>query len=218
LEARLIIRFGDFRLDLMRRQLLQNDREVHLTPKAFELLTVLIEQRPRALSKQDLYRRLWPSTFVAPANLSVLIAELRESLGDTPKASRYIRTAHKYGYSFIGDATVDQTNEGRGVPYWLISATIQVRLREGENLIGRDPSSTVWLDATQISRRHARIQIKGEEALLEDTHSKNGTWLRGQAVTEPVLLVDGDEIRFGSSTVVTFRIGFYGGSTATEGT
>jgi DNA-binding winged helix-turn-helix (wHTH) protein len=214
----LIIRFGEFRLDLLRRQLFQNDRDVHVTPKAFELLTILVEQRPRALSKEDLYRSLWPSTFVAEANLSVLVAELRAALGDTPKRAEYIRTAHGYGYAFVGDASVEDTPESRRLPFWLVSATIQVRLHEGENLIGRDPTATVWLDATQVSRHHARIRIEGQQALLEDMQSKNGTWLRGLPVTGPVPLADGDEIRLGSSAVVTFRIGFDGGSTESEAT
>lgn len=214
----MIVRFGEFRLDQLRRQLFQGDRDVHVTPKAFELLTILVEQRPRALSKEDLYRSLWPSTFVAEANLSVLVAELRAALGDTPKDAKYIRTAHGHGYAFVGEATVEETPESRRLPFWLVSATIQVRLHEGENLIGRDPTATVWLDATQVSRQHARIRVEGPQAVLEDMQSKNGTWLRGQPVTGPVPLADGDEIRLGSSAVVTFRIGFAGGSTESEAT
>ena len=214
----MIIRFGEFRLDLLRRQLFQNDRDVHVTPKAFELLTILVERRPRALSKEDLHRSLWPSTFVAEANLSVLVAELRAALGDTPKGAKYIRTAHGHGYAFVGEATVEETPGNRRLPFWLVSATIQVRLHEGDNLIGRDPTATVWLDATQVSRQHARIRVEGQQAMLEDMQSKNGTWLRGQPVTGPVPLADGDEIRLGSSAVVTFRIGFDGGSTESEAT
>jgi DNA-binding winged helix-turn-helix (wHTH) protein len=216
LEAGLIIRFGEFRLDLVRRQLFQHDRDVHLTPKAFELLMILVNEHPRAMSKEDLYTRLWPSTFVVEANLSVLVAELRAALGDSPKQGSYIRTAHGYGYAFVADTIVEGATDARRVPYWLISATIQVHLHEGENVIGRDPNATVWLDATQVSRQHARIWIEGERAMLEDMGSKNGTWVRGELVSGPVLLVDGDVIRFGSSAEVTFRVGFDGGSTATD--
>ena len=76
----------------------------------------------------------------------------------------------------------------------------------------------MWLDATQVSRHYARIRVEGQQALLEDMQSRNGTWLRGEPVTGPVSLADGDEIRLGSSAVVTFRIGFDGGSTESEAT
>ena len=66
------IRFGGFVLDFDTRQLTQDGREVHLAPKAFELLAALVLDRPKVLSKADLQERLWPDTFVAEANLSNL--------------------------------------------------------------------------------------------------------------------------------------------------
>ena len=72
------------RLDLESRQLTSGGQEIHLEPKAFELLSALVLERPKALSKADLQERLWPGTFVAEANLSNLVAESREALGDRP--------------------------------------------------------------------------------------------------------------------------------------
>jgi DNA-binding winged helix-turn-helix (wHTH) protein len=57
-------RFGDFTLDDATRQLLSGETEIHLSPKAFELLAALIGDRSRAVSKAELMQRLWPSTFV----------------------------------------------------------------------------------------------------------------------------------------------------------
>src|SRR6185436_13733340 len=99
------IRFGPFVLDLDTRQLTQDNREIHLSPKAFELLVTLARDRPRVLSKADLQQRLWPETFVAEANLSNLVAEIREALGDRARAPLFIRTAHGFGYAFSGEAT-----------------------------------------------------------------------------------------------------------------
>ena len=76
------IRFGPFTLDLDTRQLTRDSREIHLAPKAFELLATLVLDRPKVLSKAVLQERLWPETFVAEANLSNLVAEIREALGD----------------------------------------------------------------------------------------------------------------------------------------
>lgn len=98
------IRFGSFVLDLDTRQLTREGVDVHLTPKAFELLAVLVEDRPKVLSKAILLERLWPGTFVAEANLSNLVAEIRGVLDDRPRNSRWVRTAHGFGYSFCGDA------------------------------------------------------------------------------------------------------------------
>ena len=99
------VRFGEFTLDTESRQLRQGDLERHLSPKGFELLRLLIESRPRALSKAELHERLWPATFVSEATLSSLVAEVREALGEQARGGRFVRTVHRFGYAFKGDAT-----------------------------------------------------------------------------------------------------------------
>jgi DNA-binding winged helix-turn-helix (wHTH) protein len=96
--------FGPFTLDLDSRQLTNAGEEIHLEPKAFELLSALVLERPKALSKADLQERLWPGTFVAEANLSNLVAEIRAALGDPARAPKFVRTAHGFGYAFCGEA------------------------------------------------------------------------------------------------------------------
>src|SRR5687768_2332494 len=96
--------FGPFTLDLESRQLTNAGEEIHLEPKAFELLSALVLERPKALSKADLQERLWPGTFVAEANPSNLVAEIRAALGDPARAPKFVRTAHGFGYAFCGDA------------------------------------------------------------------------------------------------------------------
>ena len=98
------IRFGPFTLDLESRQLTRAGEEIHLEPKAFELLSALVLERPKVLSKADLQERLWPGTFVAEANLSNLVAEIRAALGDPARAPKFVRTAHGFGYAFCGEA------------------------------------------------------------------------------------------------------------------
>jgi pSer/pThr/pTyr-binding forkhead associated (FHA) protein len=87
-------------------------------------------------------------------------------------------------------------------------------LAEGENLIGRDPSSAVWLDAAGVSRRHARIVVDGAKTMLEDLGSKNGTTIRGSEVTGSAVLRDGDEVRIGP-VVILYRAAVGGASTET---
>src|SRR5213593_1120287 len=94
------LRFGDCEFDRDTREVFRGGKPVHVSPKAFALLAVLIERRPKAVSKQELHELLWPDTFVSDANLPNLVAELREILGDDAQESRIIRTVQRFGYSF----------------------------------------------------------------------------------------------------------------------
>jgi DNA-binding winged helix-turn-helix (wHTH) protein len=194
------------------------EERIHLTPKAFELLAILIEQRPRAVAKAVLQERLWPKTFVADANLAILVSEVREALDDTARTPTFIRTVHGFGYAFCGAVSAVSAPPQTTAPAtcWLVSKTRHVALHEGENIVGREPLVDVWLDARGISRRHARITVDGAQARLEDLDSKNGTWLEGQRLTSISTLADGNQIRFGSFRM-TFRVWSDGGSTDTTG-
>ena len=196
------IPFGPFILDDATRELRRDGESIHLTPKAFDLLSTLVEQRPRAVAKSVLYERLWPNTFVDEANLSILVGEIRAALGDSAQRHTFIRTLHGFGYAFCGE-TVSAIAPPTGSPAvrsscFLVSRTRHVALHEGENIVGRDPSSDVWLDAQSISRRHARIVVTGAGTTVEDAGSKNGTWLKGRRLGTAEPLSDGDELMFGS--------------------
>src|SRR5688500_13283806 len=99
------LQFGPFTLDSETRQLIRDDTEIRLSPKAFDVLCTLIEHRPRVVKKAELHARIWPRTFVVDTNLSILVAEIRRALSDTPEQARFIRTVHKVGYAFCGPAT-----------------------------------------------------------------------------------------------------------------
>lgn len=92
--------FGEFVLDLDSRELRRANEPVRLSPKAFQLLEILVRTRPRALSKADLQDRLWPDTFVVEKNLANLVSEIRQALGESPQGSGFIRTVQRYGYAF----------------------------------------------------------------------------------------------------------------------
>jgi len=210
------IRFGPFTLDLDTRQLIRTasaaavlgrGEEVHLSPKAFELLATLALERPHVISKEKIQERLWPQTFVSEANLSNLVAEVRDALGDSARAPRYIRTVHRFGYAFFADATILRTGRDSAphVPVcWIAWGERRFSLSPGEHVIGRDPDVDVRLDAATVSRRHARLVVTAEGAAIEDLGSKNGTFRAGEPVTSPVALFDGDSIGIGS-LVVTFH-------------
>jgi TolB-like protein/Tfp pilus assembly protein PilF len=98
------IRFGECVLDTDGRALLRGGQPVHVTPKAFQLLSLLVEGRPRAISKSELQEKLWPATFVSEGNLPTLVKEARNAIGDDARQPVYIRTVHGYGYAFAAAA------------------------------------------------------------------------------------------------------------------
>jgi DNA-binding winged helix-turn-helix (wHTH) protein len=206
--------FGEFAFDGGSRQLLRGNAEVHLGPKAFTLLDLLLSQRPRAVSKAQVRDAVWPRTFVAESNLTSLLTELRSALGDDAKHPRFIRTVRGFGYSFCGEVHEGEDSPSPGIFHWLFWGKQELPLRTGENILGRDPRATQLLDAASVSRRHALIRVSGAEAFLEDSGSKNGTFLRGEKLTGPVALKDGDEIRLGSIRM-TYRRFETANSTAT---
>jgi DNA-binding winged helix-turn-helix (wHTH) protein len=196
------VRFGPFTVDAETRQLLRDGSEIHLSPKAFDLFWRLIEGRPRVIEKTELLQQIWPDTFVVDAGLNVLIGEIRRALEDDARQPRYVRTVHGVGYAFCGEVqgSPEPSPGSRTMPCWLISPERTFRLGEGDNVIGRDPGCTVWLDSPSVSRRHARLTVEGRSrrVVLEDLGSTNGCLVRGKAVRGPEDLADGDQITIGS--------------------
>ena len=93
--------FAPFHLDLRRRQLLRGDEVVALTPKAFDLLQVLVTHADRVVEKDELMKRIWPDSFVGEDSLTQNVAVLRKVLGDASDSPKYIATIHKHGYRFV---------------------------------------------------------------------------------------------------------------------
>lgn len=200
-------RFEDFTLDPDTRQLLLNGSEIHLSPKAFDLLTCLTVNRARAVSKVELQQRLWPSTFVEETNLATLVAEIRRALRDSAAHPRFVRTVYGFGYRFtaelIDQASAPRSEQSRAKP-WLMFDRRPIPLLEGVNVIGRAVDAAIQIDSPGISRYHARILVADDAVTLEDLGSKNGCYVNGTLVTTR-RLADGDQIRLGT-TILTVRI------------
>src|SRR5262245_22304308 len=125
-EPRVIFRFDCFALDADTRRLLRDGEEVHLSPKALHLLQLLVENRARAMSRADLQKALWPTTFVLDTNLASLVKEIRRALEDTAETPRFVRTVHRFGYWFIGevrDAVVPSPTAVPASRSWLVWST-----------------------------------------------------------------------------------------------
>jgi DNA-binding winged helix-turn-helix (wHTH) protein/Tol biopolymer transport system component len=98
-------RFGPFRVQPLERRLLRDHAQVPLTPKAFELLLVLIEAAGHLLEKDQLMKRVWADAFVEDANLANNISLLRKVLSGGNGGEEYIETVPKRGYRFLAAVT-----------------------------------------------------------------------------------------------------------------
>ena len=102
-----VILFPPYRLDLAESRLWHGEQEVVLRPKTFAVLQYLLEHPAQLVSKEDLLSAVWPDTYVSTAMPKLCIREIRQALGDDPKAPQFIETMSRRGYRFIAPLTQD---------------------------------------------------------------------------------------------------------------
>jgi len=200
------VRFEGWTFDSDRRELLEGERPAHLSPKAFALLELLIRQRPRAVSKDEIHESVWPRTAVSDSALTSVMAELRRVLGET--AHRAIQTKHRFGYAFAAAIAPDPEP---AVPSRLRVALLvgsrEIPLEPGRYLLGRDPDVEIPIPSVRASRRHARLDVAADGSLmLSDLGSKNGTFVAGSRIAGPVALGDGDQFEIGPLSIRVCRL------------
>jgi DNA-binding winged helix-turn-helix (wHTH) protein len=200
--------FGEVTIDCDRRMVTRHGEEVHLSGKAFALLELLLQRRPNAVTRAEIFDHVWPDTFVSPSNVATLAQEIREALGDDARRPRFLRTIFGYGYAFVGD----ESDGGTAVPLRLIIGTTQIELAQRETILGR--RIPILAADPAISRDHARIVVDGQRVFIEDLGSKNGTFVGGRRIESSTELVDGDVISIGSARIA-FRAGAQPESTMT---
>jgi DNA-binding winged helix-turn-helix (wHTH) protein len=196
--------FGDCVFETEARRLTRAGRLARLAPKPLSLLEHLLRRRPSVVSQRELRDLLWPGTFVGFNSLGQVVAELRRALGDHDQ--RLIRTAYGAGYAFHGEAV----QESESSPFPMAEApgcclrwgSLEIPLREGVNVVGRDPRCGCRIASSRVSRKHARIVVRGRSALIDDLGSKNGTHVQGRRVDGPTNIADGDVILLGHEVVV----------------
>src|SRR5262249_23616512 len=95
------LQFGEFSLDQRNACVWRGSEALKLKPKAFDVLRYLVEHSGQLVSKDDLWRAIWPDVAVTDGVLAVCLSEIRQALGDEAKAPRFIETVHRRGYRFI---------------------------------------------------------------------------------------------------------------------
>src|SRR5687768_11648768 len=98
------VAFGAFVLDSGSRELLTSGSTVHLSPKAFDILEILVARRPNVVAKDVLLSEVWGGKIVEEANLAIAVGEIRKALGDDPKNPRLVLTVSRRGYRFAAEA------------------------------------------------------------------------------------------------------------------
>ena len=97
----MIYRFGDFTLDPASFRLLDKGTLVPLSPKIIDLLLYLVARPSVLVSKEELFKALWPDVAVTDNALTQAVSELRQALGDDASSPAYVQTVSRRGYRFI---------------------------------------------------------------------------------------------------------------------
>ncbi len=195
------LRFGEFSVDEGRRLIHRGAEKIHVSPKAFQLLVLLLARRPEAIPRTELAEALRAGADPAGANLAPIVCELRQALGTGPGGESWVRTVHGFGYAFEGEV-----HETPAIPRHVLFRGLQrVELAEGRNLLGRERAAAVRLGHPSVAHEHARIVVADDQAQLEDLTGADSTFRGAEPVHGRVVLEDGDVIRVGA-VVLTYRI------------
>jgi len=204
-------RFGTFVYDPVERVLWGDGVEVPLSHKSRELLALFLDNPRHLLTREKIVEKVWGDAAVTDDALRAQIAKLRRALGDA--GDDLVEMVRREGYRWNGDVQVEAEAAAPSRPtksvapsdaprFRLVLEDREVQLLEGQNVIGRDSQSALWLDHSSVSRRHAQVLVAGGHARLEDLESKNGTFLNGRKISRSEPLANGDEIRIGAVRIV----------------
>lgn len=142
--------FHEFRFDPSNHLLTTGGNPVPLTPKAFEILLVLVQNGGRLTTKEELMKKVWPDSFVEEANLTVNISALRKALGDAADGRQCIATVPKRGYRFV--APIKEVDEDWQENVGIAEHEVRDHAREPEPRVRKSVVSTE-IPGEKISRK-----------------------------------------------------------------
>jgi len=231
------LKFGDFRLadwlvQPSLNRVCSSDTMRQIEPKVMDVLVFLADRAGQVASRQEIIDAVWAKRFLADTVLTRAISELRRVLGDHARTPCFIQTVSKRGYRLLavrlpspeatpGAPATMRAGAGLRQPDGALGSLpvcsiawgeLEIRLEEGDTIIGRAREALIRVASTRVSRRHARITVCGMDATLEDLGSRNGTYLKGRKLEGPAPLQDGDEISVGPA-VLSFRLRHTGETT-----
>lgn len=204
-----VFQLEEWRVEPRLGRMVRDQVVVTLRPRVMEALTFLAGRPGEVVAKRELVDAVWSSGFVADNTIVHCINELRDALGDTVTAPRFLQTIPRRGYRMLGRV---KEIEEEGTPvtfeeagFHLLGKRWAAFLIDGDNLIGRGGEARIIVPSARVSRHHARITASGDRAVVEDLESKNGTFVDEQRVTAPTVLRDGATLRFADLPLVFLR-------------
>lgn len=209
------VQFDGFILDSERKVLSRGGAPVRLSPRAFRLLSFLVAERPRAVSKRELIDSIWAGSVVEESNLKSLVLEIRTAIEERGGKPSVIRTVYGHGYAFEGEEVEETAAAAKEARVRVAVQERIILLPEGIHDIGRLPNCPIFIDATSVSRVHARLHVGRDTLLVEDNGSKNGTFVSGIRIITPVPLPARARVRCGDVDLLVDRIGATSIETAT---
>ena len=161
--------FDPFCLDVLNECLWRGSLAIPLRPKAFAVLCYLLRHAGRLVTKEELLDAVWPETFVGEAVLKVTVRQIREALDDDPKSPRFIATAHRRGYRFVGRISESgQTPAGRETrANEAAMASPRQAAQPPPAIVGRDDALSRmrrWLERARSGQRQI-VFVTGEAGI-----------------------------------------------------
>jgi hypothetical protein len=182
------------------------------------VLARLVTRPGELVTREELRRALWPDAVFVDLDhgLNKAVAKIRRVLGDLAGSPRYVVTLERRGYRFIAAVERAAATAPSAPPLARDATATHIRivrlnwhdrafaLGPGTHVIGRDADVAIWVDASVVSRRHARIQVGDAEVTIEDLGSHNGTYVNDERCDGVRRLAHGDQIRVGPASFVVF--------------
>ncbi len=197
-------RFGEFELNVAAYVLLRAGERVKLERIPMEVLILMVGRSGSLVGRSEIETALWGSQVFVERDsaINTAVRKIRQALGDDAEQPRFVETVVGKGYRLIAPVE-DLSAESRPLfpTFCLMRGKRQFMLAAGENLLGRDTTARVCIDHASVSRRHARITLQSDRAILEDLESRNGTFLNGRRIDTPVEIGHGAIIGLGPITL-----------------
>jgi DNA-binding winged helix-turn-helix (wHTH) protein/Tfp pilus assembly protein PilF len=205
--------FGPFQIDLDRYLLMRDGKLVPLSPKVFETLIFLIENRGSVVKKDDIMSRVWPDTYVEESNLAQNIFLLRKALGEEKTEHRYIITIPGVGYRFVAPVVESFTNTSKRIAAPETAATVDsVRSiavlpfknlvkESGDEFLGPGIADALIMRLSSIRR----LKVRPTTAVLKYSETINDPLAIGRELNVDALL-DGVYQRIGEQIRVSVQL------------
>jgi len=183
-QTKEVYEFGPFRVDVGERQLLREGRVVTLTPKVFDILLVLVQNRGHLLTKDQVMKLVWPETEVEEGNLARNVSTLRRALGEKPREPQYIETIPWRGYRFVADVRKVPADLHRpAIDSIAVLPFVSVDAQTGNEYLADGITETLITKLARLTRlrvisRNSAFRYKGREVNAQTV----GRELKVQAV------------------------------------